>query len=321
MTEVAQDTTTQSEPRRSLTPFAWMSIGAAVVTIGLKTGAWLMTGSVGLLSDAAESGVNLVAAIVALIALRVAARPPDESHHFGHAKAEYFSAGVEAVMIFLASIVIVITSVERFLNPRSLENIGFGLAISLVATAVNGFVGMRLLRAGRQYRSMTLLADGKHLLTDVWTSVGVVVGVGAVLLTHWNRLDSIVAFAVGVNILVMGWRLLTASVDGLMDHALADADHARIIGVLDGLCTDDVTFHTLQTRESGHRRLVSFHVVVPGTWTVQQANAVVAAAEEAVRDALEHAEVSTRLEPVGTPHRSDSTEGRVRMGGDPRGPG
>lgn len=320
MTEVAINTSATNEPRRSLTPFAWMSIGAAVLTIGLKTGAYLLTGSVGLLSDAAESGVNLVAAIVALIALRVAARPPDEDHHFGHAKAEYFSAGIEAAMIFVASVVIISTSVERFLSPRALENIGIGLAISLVATGVNWFVGMRLLRAGRRYRSMTLVADGKHLLTDVWTSVGVVVGVGAVALTHWNRLDSIVAFAVGVNILVTGWRLLTGSVDGLMDHALSDADHARIIGLLDGLRTDEVTFHTLQTRESGHRRFVSFHVVVPGTWTVQRANAVVVVAEDAIRSALDHAEVNTQLEPVGTPHPSASTGGRVRMDRDPRGP-
>ncbi len=317
MTEGAIGTTATNEPRRSLTPFAWMSIGAAVLTIGLKTGAWLMTGSVGLLSDAAESGVNLVAAIVALIALRVAARPPDESHHFGHAKAEYFSAGIEAIMIFVASVIIIITSVDRFLHPRPLENIGIGLAISMVATGVNGFVGLRLLRAGRRYRSMTLVADGKHLLTDVWTSVGVVVGVAGVALTGWMRLDSIVAFAVGVNILVMGWRLLTGSVDGLMDHALADADHARIIGVLDALTTGNVQFHTVQTRESGHRRFVSFHVVVPGTWSVQQADAVVAGAEQAVRGALDHAEVSTKLEPGGKPCGPADTGGQVRRDAGP----
>lgn len=317
MTEGAIGTTATNEPRRSLTPFAWLSIGAAVVTIALKTGAWLMTGSVGLLSDAAESGVNLVAAIVALIALRVAARPADESHHFGHAKAEYFSAGIEAIMIFVASVIIMITSVERFLHPRLLENIGIGLAISMVATGVNCFVGLRLLRAGRQYRSMTLVADGKHLLTDVWTSVGVVVGVAGVALTGWTRLDSIVAFAVGVNILVMGWRLLTGSVDGLMDHALADADHARIIGVLDGLTTGDVQFHTVQTRESGHRRFVSFHVVVPGTWSVQHADTVVAGAEQAVRAALDHAEISTKLEPVGKPSGPAATGGQVRRDAGP----
>ena len=314
MNAVASHETATDQPRRSLTAFAWLSVAAAVVTIALKTGAWLMTGSIGLLSDAAESGVNLVAACVALIALRVAARPPDEDHHFGHAKAEYFSAGIEAMMIFVAAVVIMVTSVERFLHPRPLENIGIGLAISMVATAVNGVVGMRLLRAGRRYRSITLTADGKHLLTDVWTSVGVVVGVSAVALTGWIRLDSIVAFAVGVNILLTGWRLLSGSVDGLMDHALADADHTRIITVLDGLTTGDVRFHTLQTRESGHRRFVSFHVVVPGTWTVQRANTVVAEAQASVRGALEHAEVSTQLESAGKQCAPGRTAGQVRMG-------
>ena len=176
-----------------LTGYAWLSIAAALVTIGLKFGAYLITGSVGLLSDAAESLVNLVAAVVALIALTVAARPADEGHHYGHGKAEYFSAGTEGLMIFVAAGVILVTSVQRFLNPVALESVGLGLAISAVASAVNGAVGLLLVRAGRAHRSVTLTADGKHLLTDVWTSIGVIVGVLLVALTGWERLDPIVA--------------------------------------------------------------------------------------------------------------------------------
>ena len=304
-----------SEPRRSLTAFAWLSVAAAVVTIALKTGAWLMTGSVGLLSDAAESVVNLVAAFVALIALRVAALPPDENHHYGHTKAEYFSAAIEGIMIFVAAVVIIFSAVERLLHPRPLENVGVGLLVSSVATVVNGAVGLTLIRAGKQYRSLTLTADGKHLLTDVWTSVGVVIGVLAVALTGWLRLDPIVAIAVGINIVVTGWRLLHRSVDGLMDHALSDADHARIVQVLDRLATDTVHFHALQTRESGHIRFVSVHVLVPGAWTVQQGHDLLEQVEAAIRAELGHVEVHTHLEPMEDPTAYEDITGQARFGG------
>jgi cation diffusion facilitator family transporter len=302
-----------SEPRRSLTAFAWLSVAAAVVTIALKTGAWLMTGSVGLLSDAAESVVNLVAAFVALIALRVAALPPDENHHFGHTKAEYFSAAIEGIMIFVAAVVIIFSAVERLLHPRPLENVGIGLLVSSLATVVNGAVGLTLIRAGRQYRSLTLTADGKHLLTDVWTSVGVVIGVLAVALTGWLRLDPVVAIAVGINIVVTGWRLLHRSVDGLMDHALSDADHARIVQVLDRLATDTVHFHALQTRESGHIRFVSMHVLVPGAWTVQQGHDLLEQVEAAIRAELGHVEVHTHLEPAEDPAAYEDITGQARL--------
>jgi len=299
--------------RRSLTAFAWLSVAAAVTTIALKTGAWLLTGSVGLLSDAAESVVNLVAAFVALVALRVAAKPADSNHHFGHNKAEYFSAAVEAIMIFIAAVVIMVTAVQRFLHPQELENVGIGLAISAVATLVNGAVGVTLLRAGRRYRSLTLVADGKHLLTDVWTSVGVVVAVAAVVLTGWLRLDPLIAFAVGVNILITGWRLLAQSVDGLMDHALGDEDHARIIAVLERFTTPEVHFHALRTRESGHVRFVTFHVLVPGAWSVQQGHDLVEEVEAAVRATLEHAEIIAHLEPTEDPRSYEPISGRVPM--------
>ena len=199
----------RTEPQ--LTKYAWLSIAAAIVTIGLKSGAYLLTGSVGLLSDAAESVVNLVAAIIALVALTVAARPADHNHHYGHGKAEYFSAAIEGLMIFVAAAFIIVSAVQRLMHPQELESLGIGLLITLVATAVNGAVGFLLLRVGRTHRSATLVADGKHLLTDVWTSVGVVVGVGAVAITGWLPLDSLVAIAVALNILVTVSRLVASS--------------------------------------------------------------------------------------------------------------
>lgn len=197
--------------RPDLTRYARLAIGAAVVTIALKSGAYLLTGSVGLLSDAAESVVNLVAAVVALVALRVAAQPFDADHHFGHSKAEYFSAALEGIMIFVAAAFILWTSVQRFLNPEPLQNVGIGLVNSVAAAVVNGIVAVVLMRAGRRHRSITLVADGKHLLTDVWTSAGVVVAVVLVALTGWLRLDPIIAFLVGCNIIWTGWQAKLAS--------------------------------------------------------------------------------------------------------------
>jgi cation diffusion facilitator family transporter len=280
-----------------LTKFAWLSIGAALLTIALKTGAYLVTGSVGLLSDAAESVVNLVAAVIALIALTVAAKPADERHHFGHGKAEYFSAAVEGLMIFVAAAVIMVTAVQRLLHPQELESLGIGLAISLVATAINGAVGMLLIRVGRTHRSATLVADGKHLMTDVWTSVGVVVGVLLVAVTGWLPLDAIVAIAVAFNILVMGTKLVAASTSSLLDAALTTEDVAVVVTVLDRYRTDDVDFHGLQTRESGRTRFVSVHVLVPGAWTVQEAHDVVERLEADLRGALDGIQVTTHLEP------------------------
>ncbi|MEP7035105.1 MAG: cation diffusion facilitator family transporter [Dermatophilaceae bacterium] len=288
------------EPTRvspGLTKFAWLSIAAAVATIGLKSGAYLLTGSVGLLSDAAESLVNLVAAVVALIALKVAARPADENHNFGHGKAEYFSAGVEGLMIFVAAGVILFTSVERFLHPAPLESIGLGLAISTVATGVNWAVGLVLLRAGTAHRSVTLSADGKHLLTDVWTSAGVIVGVLLVGLTGWQRLDPIVAAIVGINILVTGFRLVSASVTSLLDAAMPPDDLARVKAVLDLKRTADVEFTDLRTRESGRHRFVSLTVLVPGTWTVEQGHEVTEDIEATIVSELPDTAVQTHLEP------------------------
>lgn len=278
-----------------LTRYAWLSIAAAVVTIALKSLAFLVTGSVGLLSDAAESVVNLVAAVIALVALRVAARPADDNHHFGHGKAEYFSAGAEGVMIFVAAAVILVTAVQRFLDPQPLESVGVGLLVSTLASVLNGAVGVLLVRAGRAHRSVTLSADGKHLLTDVWTSAGVIVGVLLVALTGWQRLDPVVAALVAVNILVTGWRLVSESVVSLLDAAMPAEDLARLDGALEPLRSADVSFDQIRTRVSGRHRFVSLVVRVPGDWTVARADGVARAVEAAVGAALDDVDVTAQV--------------------------
>ncbi len=307
----------------SLTKWAWLSIGAAVLTIGMKSAAYLLTGSVGLLSDALESVVNLVAAILALIALTAAAKPADERHHFGHGKAEYLSAGAEGVMIVVAAGLIVYTAIERLINPRPLEELGIGLAVTLLATAINGAVGLALLRQGRRHRSMTLVADGKHLMTDVYTSVGVIVGVGLVAVTGWLPLDSLVALAVGANILWTGFVLIRGAGRGLLDHALPDEDSERVVGVLRGFVdrypAGELEFHGLQTRESGRDQFVSVHVLVPGAWSVARAHDLVEEVEAAICAALPHAQVHTHLEPREDPRsHADYSQGpRVVRDADP----
>jgi cation diffusion facilitator family transporter len=294
---------------RSLEKYAWLSIGAAVATIGLKLFAAKLTGSVGLLSDAAESVVNLVAAIIVLAALRIASRPADEDHHYGHGKVEYFSAFIEGAMIFVASAIILYTAVQRFLHPQPLESLGVGLIIIMIATGINFFVGRLLIRTGRQKRSITLEADGKHLMTDVWTSIGVVIGVGLVGLTGWERLDSIIAFLVGLNIVWTGSQLLLRSTRGLMDKALPKQDNDLIVGILEKFKTDQVSFHGLLTRESGHHRFISMHVLVPGSWTVQQAHDLSEEVEAAIEMALPDAQIITHVEPTEDERSYDDVTG------------
>jgi cation diffusion facilitator family transporter len=285
----------------SLLRFAWLSVAAALATMALKAGAAALTGSVGLLSDALESVVNLAAAAVAVVALRVADRPPDDTHHYGHGKAEYFSAVVEGVLILVAAAAVVASAVERLLAPRPLEQVGVGLAVSVLAAGVNLGVGLVLLRAGRRYGSITLVADGRHLLTDVWTSAGVVVGVAAVALTGAGWLDPVVAIGVGVNIVVTGLLLLRASTAGLMDAALPATDHDAIEAVLGRYRGDQVQFHALRTRRAGRHRFVSLHVLVPGSWSVQQAHDLVERLETELAAALPGATVTTHLEPLEDP--------------------
>jgi cation diffusion facilitator family transporter len=305
----------------SLTRFAWLSIAAALTTMGMKAVAYLITGSVGLLSDALESSVNLVAAIVALVALRVAARPPDESHAYGHGKAEYFSAGVEGAMILVAAGAIAVTAVQRLVHPVELERVGLGLLVSTAAAGVNLAVSIVLTRAGRRHRSITLEADGKHLMTDVWTSGGVLVGVGLVSVTGWERLDPIVALGVAVNILVAGWVLVRRSASGLMDVALPDDDRAAIEAVLDRYRSHDCEFHAIRSRQSGRRRFLSLHLLVPGAWSVQQGHDLSERVERDLRAAVPGLTVDTHLEPLEDP-ASFADEGLDRLSLPPSaGPG
>jgi cation diffusion facilitator family transporter len=274
-----------------------LSLVAALVTIGLKGFAALLTGSVGFLSDALESVVNLVAAIVAIIALRVADRPADESHDFGHGKAEYLSALVEGAMIFLAAGAIIWTSVDRLIHPVAVERAGVGLLLSTGASLINLAVGMLLLRTGRLHRSITLVADGKHLLTDVWTSAGVLVGMVLVALTHWSPLDPIVALAVGLNILFTGYGLVRRATSGLLSGRLPAEDLAQLEAVLDRFRDEDVDFTSVRTVESGRQRLVVLQVAVPGTWTVDQAHELSDRLEAALAEALPQSVTLAHVEP------------------------
>ncbi len=267
--------------------YAALSIVAAVLTIGLKFGAYLLTGSVGLFSDAAESVVNLVAAVAALWALTLALRPPDEEHAFGHNKAEYFSSGLESALIIIAAVWIGATAWDRLMDPQPLENVGLGLSVTLVATALNGGVALVLLRAGRRLRSITLRADAQHLLTDVWTSVGVVAGIVLVQLTGWLVLDPLIALAVAANIVWTGVRLFRDTAQGLLDRALPPEELKEISRVLSRYEARDIRFHALRTRAAGQRRFVSMHILVPGKWTVQRGHDLSEKLEADLAEALQ----------------------------------
>jgi cation diffusion facilitator family transporter len=287
--------------RSFLKRFAWLSIGAAVSTITLKTLAYLLTGSVGLLSDAAESIVNLIGAIVALIMLTIAARPADDSHAFGHSKAEYFSSGIEGVLIVIAAISIAAAAIERLANPQPLEQAGVGLLVAVIASAINFSVARVLARAGKQHNSITLEADAKHLMTDVWTSVGVIGAVAAVALTNWLWLDSIIALAVAINILWSAYGLLKRSAAGLMDAALPVEEQAAITKILDNYRAQGVEFHAVRTRQAAARRFVSFHAMVPGAWPVQQGHDLMEQIERDIRASLPDVTLDTHLEPAEDP--------------------
>ncbi len=295
-------TTAPATGPRSLARFAWLSIAAAVVTIALKTVAYLLTGSVGLLSDALESIVNLVAAALTLTMLNVAARPEDEEHAYGYGKAEYFASGAEGALILLAAVAIGWTSVGRLLAPRAIEQPGLGLAISTAASLVNFGVARVLLAAGRTHHSIALEADAHHLMTDVWTSAAVLVGIGAVALTGWERLDPLVAIAVAVNIVWTGVQILRRSALGLLDRALPAPEQEALRNVL--LRFEDtlhVQFHALRTRQAGPRRFVSLHVLVPGAWTVSRGHALLEDIERDIRAVVPSCTVLTHLEALEDP--------------------
>jgi cation diffusion facilitator family transporter len=290
-----------SSNRSSLTRFAWLSIAAAILTIALKTIAYLLTGSVGLLSDAMESGVNLIGAIMALAMLTIAARPADKDHAFGHHKAEYFSSGVEGALILVAALSIAVTGIHRLLVPKPIDQIGIGMVVSVVASLVNLFVALVLLKAGKRFNSITLEADAKHLLTDVWTSVGVLVGVGLVALTSWQPLDSIVALVVAANIVWSGFGIIRKSVLGLMDTALPVEAQNSIQTVLEKYKQTDVHYHALRTRQSGSRQFIEFHLLVPGEWTVQHGHQLMEQIETDLHIVLPNTKVLIHLESIDDP--------------------
>ncbi len=286
--------------RDRLTRFAWLSIAAAVATIALKLGAWWLTGSVGLLSDALESGVNLLAAVLTLLMLGLAARAPDEDHAYGYGKAENFGSGAEGAMILVAAGLIAWTAIERLRAPAPIDEAWLGLGVSVGASTINLVVARVLLAAGRRHRSVALEADGHHLMTDVWTSAGVVIGVAAVALTGWQRLDPIIALAVAANIVWTGVRIVRSSALGLLDRAWPPDEQAALTQVL-ARYQAPVQIHAVRTRQSGRRRFVSMHVVVPGAWTIARGHALVEELERAIEELVPGAIAFTHLEPLEDP--------------------
>jgi len=286
----------------SLKRYAWLSVAAALATMGLKTLAWWLTGSVGLLSDALESLVNLAAALIALWMLHLASLPPDKAHPYGRSKAEYFSAGIEGGLIILAAAGILASALPRLVAPQPIEMPGWGMAISLCATGINFAAALVLIRAGKAHRSITLEADGKHLMTDVWTSVGVVLGVALVFATGWLILDPLVALAVAVHIIWAGAGLMRRSVSGLLDAAIPQADHDAVIKLFTEYSRRyGVSFHALRTRRAAARSFISFHLLVPDAWTVAQAHRLCEEIEERIRELIDGATIDTHIEPISDP--------------------
>jgi cation diffusion facilitator family transporter len=282
-----------------------LSIAAGVATIALKMLAWRLTGSAGLLSDALESIVNLAAALFGLVVVRWATLPADAQHMYGHEKAEYFSAGAEGSLILVAAASIAWVSVRRLLHPVALEDVSVGLAVSAGASLVNLVVGLALVRSGRLNRSITVEADGRHLLTDVWTSAGVIAAVAVVALTGWERLDPLIALAVAANIVFTGVKLVRRSSGGLMDRALPAADQGALDAALAPYRARGIGFHAIRNRRAGRRSFVSMHVLVPGRWTIQHGHELLERIEADVRAALPHSTVFTHIEPVEDPSSFD----------------
>jgi len=288
--------------------YAWLSLATSIATIGLKFWAWWLTGSMGLFSDAVEALVNIVAALVALGVLTYSSHAPDREHNFGHEKAQYFSSGIEGALIFVAAGAIIWGTVPRIAHPQELEQVSLGLALSVLAALANAACAWVMLRAARAHRSITLEADARHLLTDVWTTIGVFIGVVLVQATGWLRLDPIIAIAVAVQILYTGWQLMVRSFEGLMDRAVPDEDRAVITGVLDTLRREGGDYHALRTRVAGAKSFVDVHVLVPGTMTVQAGHDLAERLENEIRARLPHVEVLTHLEPLEDPKSWDDPE-------------
>lgn len=287
--------------RSLLTKYAWLSIGAALSTITLKSTAYLITGSVGLLSDAVESLVNLIAAVITLVMLIIAARPADELHNYGHSKAEYFASFAEGFLILIASLGIIYSAVQRILSPQPLEQVSLGLIVSVSASLINFFVAQVLLKAGKKFNSISLEADAYHLMTDVYTSAGVILAVGVVVVSGWSILDPIIALLVALNILRTAYALLQRSVYGLMDTALSTEDRQTVQAIFDKYRSQGVQFHALRTRQAAGRRFISFHILVPGRWSTHRSHHLAEEVEADIRQSLNGATVFTHLEPVDDP--------------------
>lgn len=295
----------------SLQRFAWLSVAAALTTMALKLLAWWMTGSVGLLSDAGEASVNLLAATFAVFALRIAAMPDDDNHHHGHGKIDYFAGGFEGGMILLAAGTIAWLAIARLLQPAPIEQIGFGVLFAALASLINLAVGLILIRIGRKHRSLTLEADGHHLMTDVWTSVGVLIGLGAVALTDWWWLDPVVALLVAGHILYTGFSLLRRAIAGLMDEALEAGDHDKLVQVLNQHLLAPLQWHALRHRQAGRSGFASVHVLVPDDWSIRQAHDLAEDIEAACNVALPSVQMTVHLEPLGDPRAYEGHAGNA----------
>jgi cation diffusion facilitator family transporter len=288
--------------KSSLKKFIYLAIAAAVATIALKLLAYFLTGSVGLFSDALESGVNLVAAVVALFMISLAEKPADEKHAYGHSKAEYFSSAVEGGLILLAAFSIIWSAIPRLIHPLPLENVGIGLLVSVGASVINLVVGLILIRKGRENNSITLEADGKHLMTDVYTSVGVLIGIALVKLTGWLVLDAIVAIGVGLNIIWTGYQLMRSSASGLLDSSIPEGERLKIIEVLDHYKGQQLEYHSLMTRQAGQRKFIALHILMPGKLSIQEGHDLVEEIERTIRELFDSpVTVFTHLEPVEDP--------------------
>lgn len=290
---------------RSPTFYILFSVATSLVTMALKSGAYLLTGSVGLLSDALESGVNLAAALVALATLSYAHSGEDADHNFGHEKAEYFSSGIEGALIFVAAGAIIWAAIPRLLAPQPLAQVGVGLALSVLATGANLLCGWFLLKGAREHRSITLEADAHHLLTDVWTTVGVIAAVAVVHFTGWLLLDPLIAIAVSVQILWTGWSLIRRSFEGLMDRAIPADERERIVAVLEQVKAKGGDYHRLRTRVSGKKSFVDVHLLVPGVMSVNEAHDLAHRLEQEIQAVVPHVEVLTHLESIEDPRSWD----------------
>jgi cation diffusion facilitator family transporter len=285
--------------------FIWISIAASVATIVLKSWAYVITGSIGLFSDAIESFINLAAGIMALIMLYISAAPPDRKHPFGHNKAEYFSSVTEGILILIAAIAIGVAAIERLLVPQPIGELGTGLLISAAASMINLVVGMILVAGGKKYRSIILEADGKHLLTDVWTTAGVLVALMLVNVTGWIILDPIIAIIVAMNIVYTGIKLIIRSVSGLMDSSLSDEDETRIRSILDTYGSNGLKYHSLYTRMAASKNFIYLHLLMPGDWPIDRGHEMTKAVEHKIHAQIENSEIFIHMEPLDDPDSFD----------------